>query len=165
MNRNEIQENLEIARIVMEKAEFCFLITHSRQGDLHARLMQPFKPEADLSVWFGASLTSRKVHEIQNNPLVTLAYHYQPENAYVSLQGRALIEENASMFQQYWRSEWKEFWPEGPEGSDYTLIHVQPYQIDLMNIQKGVAPEPAGLRPLILTRELNEWSVLEDTTH
>jgi general stress protein 26 len=162
MTINDIQKYLEITRYIMEQAEFCFLITHSRQGELHARLMQPFKPEDDLSVWCGASFTSRKVHEIEANKLVTLTYHYQPENAYVSLQGRATLEGDITLRKKYWRSEWSAFWPDGPEGGDYHLIHIQPYQIDVMNFQKGVAPEPYGLRPLILTKELDQWVVLED---
>lgn len=46
---------LEAARATMEGAEYCFLITVSESGGANARLMQPFKPEEDLTVWFGQS--------------------------------------------------------------------------------------------------------------
>jgi general stress protein 26 len=165
MNANEIEQYLSTARKVMEGAQFCFINTHSRQGEIHARLMQPFMPEEDLSVWFGAALNSRKVREIEANQLVTLTYHYQSENAYVSLQGRAILEDDLSLKRRYWREEWIDFWTDGPEGSDYILIHVQPYQLEIMNLQQGVAPEPYGLRPLILAKDLNEWVVMEDNDH
>jgi hypothetical protein len=53
-----------------------------------------------------------------------------------------------------------QFWPAGPEGDDFILILVRPYQIDIMNLEQGIAPEPYGLRPLILTKELERWVVL-----
>jgi general stress protein 26 len=162
MNANEINRSLSVARSIMLGAEFCFLITHSRQGEMHARLMQPFEPEEDLSVWFGASPNSRKVHEIEQNHLVTLTYHHAAENAYVSIQGRATLHRDLPLRKQYWRESWFAFWPQGPEGDDYILIQVLPYQIEVMNFEQGVAPEPYGLRPLILTKELDQWVVLED---
>ena len=164
MNANEINSYLSAARSIMQGAEFCFLITHSRQGEMHARLMQPFQPEEDLSVWFGVSPKSRKVHEIEQNPLVTLTYHYPAEKAYVSVQGRATLHVDVPLRKQYWRESWFAFWPEGPEGDDFILIQVLPYQIDIMNFDQGITPEPFGLRPLILTKELDQWVVLEDSS-
>jgi len=159
---DDIQALLSAARAVMEGAEFCFLITHSRQGEMHARLMQPFLPEEDLSVWFGASRDSRKVREIEANHLVTLTYHYSAENAYVSIQGRASLTDELSLRKRYWRQRWFEFWPDGPEGGDYFLIQVKPYQIEIMDFKRGIAPEPYGLRPVILSRELDKWVVVEN---
>jgi general stress protein 26 len=160
MNDNQIQSYLQSARAIMEGAEFCFLITHSRQGEMHARLMQPFAPEDDLEVWFGASPVSRKVKEIQANQLVTLTYHYPAENAYLVIQGRAELQDDLALRRRYWRESWNQFWPAGPEGDDFILILVRPYQIDIMNLEEGIAPEPYGLRPLILTKELERWVVL-----
>lgn len=160
MTDGAIQKYLEAVRAVMVRAEFCFLISHSRQGELHARLMQPFLPEEDLTVWFGVNARSRKVHEIEANQLVTMAYHFQPESAYVSLQGRAALVDDLEMRRRYWRQEWSEFWTDGPEGDDYLLVRVQPYQIDIMNNALQVTDENSLLRPLILTKEVDEWTVL-----
>jgi general stress protein 26 len=165
MNPPSIPDLLNLARVVMEGAEFCFLVTHSRQGEMHARLMQPFLPEDDLSVWFGASRNSRKVHEIEANQLVTLTYHFQAENAYVSVQGAATFSDDLSLRNRYWRKEWIKFWPGGPEQDDYSLIQVKPYQIEIMDFKRGVAPAPYGLRPLILTKELDAWVILDNNQH
>ena len=55
---------IEVARITIEPKDYCFLITQSESGRANARLMQPFKPEEDLTIWFGSSPRSRKVREI-----------------------------------------------------------------------------------------------------
>jgi general stress protein 26 len=126
---------------------------HAQQARRDARPPDAaLSTEEDLSVWFGASPNSRKVHEIEQNQLVTLTYHYAAEKAYVSIQGRATLHVDIPLRKQYWRESWFAFWPQGPEGDDYILIQVSPYQIDVMNFEQGVTPEPFGLRPLILTK-------------
>ncbi|HSV85063.1 MAG TPA: pyridoxamine 5'-phosphate oxidase family protein [Levilinea sp.] len=163
MNTLYIQDLLRFIRVLMKNAAYCFLITHSSQGEMHARLMQPFLPEEDLSVWFGASRNSRKVREIEANHLVTLTYFYQAEYAYLSVQGRASLSDDRALRKQYWREEWFKFWPGGPEQEDYSLIQVKPYHIEIMDLAQGIAPEPYGLRPLILVKEREQWVVRDDS--
>jgi general stress protein 26 len=148
---------LEVARQTMEAAEFCFLITLDESGQSSARLMQPFGPEKDMTVWFGASPESRKVAEILEDDRVTLAYSYGPEAAYVTLIGTAQIESDAASRQRHWRDSFHEFWPAGPGDSSYIVIKFVPARIELMNIERQVAPEPFGLRPATLVRIGDEW--------
>jgi general stress protein 26 len=163
LNTLYIPDFLRFIRTLMKNAAYCFLITHSSEGEMHARLMQPFLPEEDLSVWFGASSHSRKVRQIQANHLVTLTYFYQAEYAYLSIQGRATLSADRTLRKQYWRDEWIKFWPGGPEQDDYSLIHVQPYHIEIMDLAQGIAPEPYGLRPLVLVKQQERWRVLDDS--
>ncbi|MFN8459693.1 MAG: pyridoxamine 5'-phosphate oxidase family protein, partial [Anaerolineae bacterium] len=97
---------LEVAVATIKAAEYCFLITLSEAGQANARLMQPFEPEPDLTIWFGASPTSRKVQEIRRASQVTLAYHYAQENAYAILSGSAQVVDDLSLKRKYWRESW-----------------------------------------------------------
>ena len=153
------EDMLEVAGDIMEAAEFCFLITLDESGRANARLMQPFGPEEDLTVWLGASPESRKVAEILEDDRVTLAYSHGSKAAYVTLVGTAQIQSDADSKQRYWRDSFREFWPAGPDDSSYIVIKFTPTRVELMDIERKVAPEPFGLRPVIVVREGDQWQL------
>jgi general stress protein 26 len=152
---------LEVARITVESKEYCFFITHSESGHANARLVQPFKPEEDFTIWFGTSPRSRKVREIAANDQVTVTYENAGDHAYVTLLGRAQVERDVDARRKYWRVEWARFWPAGPGDEDYVLIKFVPSRIELMNIYRNVVPDPR-MQPAVLVREGEEWVVAED---
>lgn len=147
---------LQVTRSTMEAGGFCFLITLAGT-QVRARLMQPFPPERDLTVWLATSPRCRKVAEIGRHDQVTLAYADVEHGAYVTLAGKAEIETNSVLRQKYWREEFSTFWPDGPAGEDYVLIRFVPSRIELVNDAEGIAPEPRGLRAAVLIREDGEW--------
>ena len=152
---------IEITQATLKVAEFCFLITVNKAGQAEARLMQPFEPEPDLTIWFGTSPTSRKAREIQRDNRVTLGYTHSQAGAYVSLMGTASIENDTAKKQHYWRDDFAAFWPAGPLSDAYVLIKFVPTRIELMHIGQEIAPEPFGLRPVILVRTGEDWEIEE----
>jgi len=42
---------LETAKSSIRAAEYCFLITLGEAGEPNARLVQPFEPEEDMTIW------------------------------------------------------------------------------------------------------------------
>lgn len=152
---------LEATRASMRSVKYCFLITLSESGEPHARLVQPFGPEQDLTVWMGTWAKSRKVHEIQRDGRVTLAFYDDEDTAYVTLLGSAHVESDIEKRRKYWREEWIGFLPEGPEGDDYVLIKFVPSRIEAMSFGRGILPKPYGLRPAVLVRSEESWIVAD----
>jgi general stress protein 26 len=150
---------LEVSRDTIDAAKFCFLITVNPAGHANARVMQAFGPEEDLTFWFGVGRTSRKVQEIERDPRVTLAFLHPPEGAYLSILGEATLERDPDLRRKHWRELFFEFWPDGPQGDDYALLRFVPSRIELMNIEKGVAPDPFGLRPAVIARTEAGWEI------
>lgn len=153
---------LEVTVAILKAAEYCFLITSAGSGPARARLMMPFDPEEDLTIWMAASPASRKVRELQAASSATLGYPLPQDGAYAALLGTATIEDDLKLRQRYWRRRFIQFWPDGPEGDDYVLIRFVPSCIELMNFAEGVVPEPYGLRAAILTRDGDSWVIPED---
>lgn len=150
---------LEVTKAIIEATEFCFLITVGELDAPDARLMQPFEPEPDLTLWFGTSPKSRKVRDIEQNSRVTVAFQDAAGPAYAALSGTATIETNLALRRQYWREAWTSFFPGGPEGDDYCLVKFVPLRIELMHFGRNVAPEPYGLQPAVLVRTAQGWDV------
>jgi general stress protein 26 len=153
-----VENWLAAARATMESAEYCFLITLGESGGANARLMQPFKPEEDLTIWFGASPRSRKVRELGQDDRATVAYQNTAQGAYVTLRGRAQIVRDVALRKQYWRRRWSRFWPDGPEGHDYVLIRFVPSRVELMNTERGIMPD-AVTQPAVLLRQGEAWII------
>jgi general stress protein 26 len=154
---------LEVAKHMITATEYCFLMTQGPAGQIHARLMQPFAPEEDITLWFGTSPRSRTVRDIQQHTQVTVAFHQAIAHAYVALGGAARIEDNLTARQQRWREEWRAFFPAGPTGEDYVLIQVVPSRLEVMSFVRQVTPAPFGLCPAVLVRRGNVW-VMEESS-
>ena len=153
---------LETAKSSMRSAEYCILITLGDSGEANARLVQPFEPEADMTIWVGTWSKSRKVREIQKDGRVTLAFHDKENTAYVTLLGSAQIENDINQRRKYWREEWLGFIPQGPDGDDYVLVKFIPLRIELMSFASGVLPKPYGLKPAVVVRSENLWILADN---
>ena len=153
---------LETAKSSMRSAEYCMLITLSEGGEANARLVQPFEPEPDMTIWVGTWSKSRKVREVRRDGRVTLAFYDKESTAYVTLLGLAQIENELNNKRKYWREEWIGFIPQGPDGDDYVLVKFIPYRIELMSFGRGILPRPYGLKPAVVIRSEDSWVVADD---
>ncbi len=79
------------AREIMAAASTCALITLDEKDLPMVRVMDPFLPESDFTVWFGTNPKSRKVNQIKNNPKVTLYYLDSDGSGYVVIHGIAQL--------------------------------------------------------------------------
>lgn len=157
MRTTTVEQVLEATQATLLAEDYCFLITLGESGKVNARLMQHYKPENDLIVWFGASPKSRKVQEIRANNHITVACVNTQESGYVTLVGSAQIEDSIDLRRKYWREEWMAFFPEGPMGNDYILIRFNPVRVEVMNFGRRITPEPYGLQPALVRRIGDKW--------
>lgn len=153
------QQLLTAARELMDSAEYCFLITVDPAGQPQARLMHPFPPEPDLRIFLGTNPKSRKVAQIRSNPRATLACYDPKGPGYVTLLGSARLVETPSERRKRWRKGWEEFFPGGPEGSNYVLIELTPGRVELISPKHGIGTAPGSLRAPAIERKGGAWLV------
>ena len=153
---------LETAKSSMKSAEYCMLITLGEGGEANARLVQPFEPEPDMTIWVGTWSKSRKVREVRRDSRVTLAFYDKESTAYVTLLGLAQIENDLNKKRKYWREEWIGFIPQGPEGDDYVLVKFIPFRIELMSFGSGVLRQPYGLKAAVIVRSEDSWALVDN---
>lgn len=147
---------LDVCRTTMQTAKFCAVITNG-QNRLNARILQPFDPEMDWTIWFGTHPDSRKIADIRRNPALTAIYYDQNDFGYVTLMGTAEVVEDADLRQKYWNPNWRSYFPKGPE-EEYILIKFIPDQIELLSFGHKVTPEPFGITPAVLVRKKGKWT-------
>ena len=135
----------EAAREIMVAARYCTLVTVDQVWGPQARSMDPFAPEADLTVWMATNPKSRKVEQIRFDPRVVLHYLDPKSQDTVTIYGRARLITDAGEKKRRWKEEWKVFYPDRDTG--YLLIAVTPERVELLSPVRGFSNDPVTWRP------------------
>ena len=135
---------ISAAREIMISARYCALITNGSTG-VNVRAMDPFPPEADMTVWFGTNSRSRKIGEVRRNPQVTLYYFNRENEEYVVLTGVARVVNNPKEKVKRWKDEWNSFYPNREK--DYLLIEFKPVSLEVVSEKKQIFGDPVTWKP------------------
>ncbi len=138
---------LGIARKVVEQARYCSLITIGSDGRAESRIVDPFVPEADWTVWIATKPVTRKVEQIRKNPRVTLSYWNEGSMGYVTLLGDAELVDDPVEKAKRWKPEWAQFYGDENRGADYLLIRVTPRRLEVVSIADGLNGDPETWMP------------------
>ena len=141
------EEILAAARAVMITAQHCTLITLDEQGHPQARIMEPFAPGDDMTVWLATNRATRKAAQIRRDPRATLVYFDQENPGYVTLLGWARLVDDPAVRRSRWKEAWRPFYPDGPEGDAYVLIEFTPSRVEVVSIAHGIASDPLARAP------------------
>lgn len=133
-------ELLNAAKDIIEGAGTCALITLDGNGLPMVRVMDPFPPESDFTVWLGTNPNSGKVSQIKNNPDVTLYYLAKNSSGYVVIHGKAQLIDDQSEKDVRWKAEWKAFYPNNNDA--YLLIKVTPTWMEVVSYEHGIVGDP-----------------------
>lgn len=133
-------ELLDAAGDIIEDAGTCALITLDDNGLPKVRVMDPFPPESNFTVWLGTNPNSGKVSQIKNNPNVTLYYLAKNSSGYVVIHGIAQLINDQSEKDVRWKTEWKAFYPNNNDA--YLLIKVTPKWMEVVSYEHGIVGDP-----------------------
>lgn len=138
------------AKDVMQVARYSTFITIGDDGQPEARIVDPFVPEADFTIWIGTNPLTRKVAQIRRDPRVTLLYFNADAAEYVTIVGTAALVADSAEKARHWKEEWAGFYKDGPRGDGYLLIRVQPTRLEIVSPRHELVNEPRTWRPVLL---------------
>ena len=148
---------LAAARTIVRKTKYAFLVTAGASPWPSARLVEPLVDRESFDIHIGSHPGSRKNTEIDHNPHVTVAFGSDALQANLVVHGIARIVDDATLKRRYWKGVWRLFFPDGSQGSDYSVIAIEALRIELLSFSGNVIPEPFGLTPLVLERSVSGW--------
>ena len=148
-NTSTEEQLITAAREIMKEAGTCVLITLDAESNPMARIMDPFPPESDFTVWFGTKSQSRKVNQIKNNSTVTLYYQDSDASGYVVIHGDAQIVDDQKEKEKRWKDTWEAFYPNNKEG--YLLIKVSPKWMEVLSYSRGIVGDPSTWQTPVVT--------------
>lgn len=139
------------AHTIIANARYATLVTASPTTSPDARIVDPFAPEGELTIWFATNAASRKVTELKKDPHVTLLYFDAANKGYVTIKGTATLVTSAAEKKKRWKDEWTGMWAKKNEGDDYVLVRVDPHTIEVVSVALGMNNDPVTWRPVTLT--------------
>eukprot|EP00741_Cyanophora_paradoxa_P004880 tig00000841_g4735.t1 len=150
------EKALAAVRKIMEISGWAFLNTVRAEADggppaCASRMVHPSPPDEMFRVYIGCHSQSRKLDEIRANPNASLSYMDKENWAYVTLMGKARVVEDEPTLRQFWREEYRVFYPGGPLGPEFALLEVVPGGLEVVARSMGVPPD-VRVRPLLLRR-------------
>ncbi len=138
-----------VAREIMAAAHFATLITVDSTGHPRARVMDPFPPEDDMTVWLATNPKSRKVQQLARDARVTLLYFDSRGLGYVSLMGTGRLVDDSTEKATRWKDGWERFYPN--RGEAYLLIEVTPTRLEVVSERHGLGGDPVTWAPDAVT--------------
>jgi len=136
---------ISIAREIMVAAHYVALISLDADGHPQARVMDPFPPEDDMSVWLATNPRSRKVEQLRADNRVTLYYFDTAGLSTVTLMGSARLVVGPAEKSKRWKEGWEVFYPD--RDSSYLLIEVRPARMEIVSVKHGLMGDPATWTP------------------
>ena len=116
----------QIAKL-MRDLDFCMLTTKDRSGSLRSRPMSNNGDvEFDGDVWFFSALDSRKVDDIEGDPVVQLSYSDTNAFLFISMTGEAAIVRDVEKKRELWIEDLDQWFDNGPDSEEIVLIKVTP---------------------------------------
>jgi PPOX class probable F420-dependent enzyme len=138
------------ARDVIRAARYSALVTVREDGEPQARVVDPFEPEGDMTIWIATNPATRKVSELRRDPRVTLLYFDPADPGYVTLIGEAEVVTDRAERAKRWKPEWKPFYRDENRGEDYVLIRVRPRRLEIVSTKHHLLNDPVTWRPVAI---------------
>ncbi len=143
-------EILAAARDVMQQARFCTLVTLDEGGAPQARVMDPFAPDSDMTIWLATNARSRKVGDLRRDGRVALQYFDASSFSEVTILGTATLVTDSAEKARRWNEAWASMYANRNRGDDYVLIRVRPTRLEIVSPSRGMVNDPRTWRPVTL---------------
>lgn len=145
------QENNQKIHGLIHDIRVAMLTTLDTDGQLHSRPMGTQETEFDGSVWFFTSRSSGKIHSIETESHVNLAYSKPEDQRYVSLAGKAFVVEDRVQMEKLWSPILKAWFPLGLEDPDLCLLRIDVESAQYWDSPSSTVVKIVGFTKAILT--------------
>ena len=133
------------AKKLISSAYYATFITQDEVHQPRARVVEPFFPEKDYTVWIATNPKSRKVKQLQQNNKATLHYFDKAKLGYVSLMGKAYLVDDEAIKKQKWKKGWEKIYPK--RDKDFMLIKFIPETLELISLANNFSGDKETWKP------------------
>jgi general stress protein 26 len=118
------EEEIKKLAALMKGFKFAMLTTVEADGSLHSRPMTTQEVEFDGDLWFFTAAHAPKVWETDQHRQVNVAFCDPDKNTYVSASGPATLVRDRKKLEEYWKPQYKTFFPKGLEDPELSLLKI-----------------------------------------
>jgi general stress protein 26 len=117
-------EAIEKIAKLLKDTRIAMLTTLTEEGHLHSRPMALQDVEFDGDIWFFSGKNSPKVHQIEDEPRVNVAFSDPDKQNYVSLSGTASLVIDKEKNKELWNPAYQAWFPEGLDDPELALLKI-----------------------------------------
>ena len=131
-----ITRDIEQLGELLGEFKFCQMVTLDGSGEMTSRPMTLQEPRPDAPLWFVATKNSVPGMNLMVNPKVNLSFHRDTDHAWISLTGRARINDSKKLINDLWRESWNIFLGDHDK-NDIILLEIEPSNVTFWEPEKG----------------------------
>jgi general stress protein 26 len=147
------QGSMERLRKMIKDVKYALLTTAAADGSLHSRPLTTLDWDFDGVAWFLVPRDSRLASELTRSPDVNLAYASPEEDTFISLAGRAQVQQNPARARELW-NRWAEmFFPDGPESPEVGVLRVEIRSAEYWTGPNDLVEKVAGAAKALLEKD------------
>lgn len=151
-----MESTIDLHRLAtyIQDIKFCMFSTVGDDGAILSRPMANQDIDEDSftgRVWFFTKKDTAKVHSIERDAHVNLAYSDSKNQRYVSIAGKAFINLDKEMMKELWTPILRAWFPEGLEDPELCLIGVDIESAEVWDAPPGTVVQAAGFIKSVLT--------------
>ncbi len=109
---------------MIKNIRIAMLTSVTENGDLHSRPMAMQDVEFDGDLWFFTGKHSPKVHQIEEEPRVNVAFSDPEHQTYVSLSGTASLVIDPAKNKELWNPALQAWFPQGLDDPELSLLKI-----------------------------------------
>jgi general stress protein 26 len=115
---------------ILETFKTGMLVTRTRDQEfLHSRPMAVARVEPNCDLWFFTARSSAKVHEIETEQHVLVAFQ-DDRSRYLSLNGTAELVSDRTKMRDLWNESYQTWFPQGLDDPNLLLILIHSQQAE-----------------------------------
>jgi general stress protein 26 len=157
---SETLAKIDHAWDLMGRIEVGLLVTHDGRGEeLRARPVQTHLIAAECAIYFLTDAASAKIHEIDGNQNVCIAFADIKHGKYVSATGTACVLDDQAKIEQLWTASDRSFWS-GQDDPSIRIVRIDPSIVEywdsfgaIVTAVKIAAARVSGSNPVLRENE------------
>jgi general stress protein 26 len=141
----------EFARLI-EGISVAMVTTHSAEGGLNSRPMLLERLEPDATLIFLTHLSSRKVHEAESDPRVSVTFVAAKGDRYVAAFGRGAAVVDREEIRSLWNPTYRAWFPRGLKDPDIAMLKVAVERVEYWDVPRSRLVRLWGVVRALVTR-------------
>ena len=148
---NTHTENVGKLAKLIKDVRVAMLTTVEADGYLRSRPMATQQTEFEGTLWFFTWIDSAKVHEIERDHHVNLAYANPSDEVYVSVSGTARVVRDQAKAKELWNPLHKAWFPKGLDDPNLGLLRVDVEKAEYWDSPSSAVVQLIGFAKAITT--------------
>lgn len=148
--------NLEELKAALKGQHYAMFSTITDDGAIIARPMASHGISNDGLIWFFTKKDTAKVHNIEHDSHVNLAYAEPAKEKFISICGKAVLDDNKEKARELWHPMLTAWFPEGVDDPTLLMIGVSFTSAEVWDTPTNVLEESFGAVKAAFTGETFE---------